>query len=109
MEISLRACTALRTLTLRHHSPLSRTVLELVSEVRAPLRRLALGVLDADDAAALPSFAPLAAHLGAEIMRTLQEGRVLYRGPLPASAVLRKLQEDLPALHARGALEVERL
>ncbi|GJE91636.1 hypothetical protein PsYK624_077860 [Phanerochaete sordida] len=108
-EISLRPCTALRALTLRHHNPLSRAVLELVSEVRTPLRSLTLGVLDVDGAAALPCFAPLAVCLSEALMRTLQEGRVLYRGPLPESAVLKKLREDLPLLHARGTLKVERL
>ena len=108
MEISLRACTALRTLTLRHHSPLSRAVLELVAEVAAPLRSLTLGVLAAPDAHSLPDFAPIAAHIPAALMHTLQEERLLYAGPVDERVVLAKLRRDMPAVHAHGVLKVER-
>ena len=107
MEISLRACTALRKLTLRHHSPLSSAVLGLLSEVAAPLRSITLGVLDAPDAHSLPDFAPIAAHISEALMSTLQEERVLYSGPVPERVVLAKLQRDLPVIHARGVLKVQ--
>ncbi|EKM52051.1 uncharacterized protein PHACADRAFT_150980 [Phanerochaete carnosa HHB-10118-sp] len=82
---------------------------DLVSEVRAPLRSITLGVLAAPDVHALPSFAPLAAHIGEALMRTLKEERVLYSGPVPESAILEKLQRELPVIHAMGVLKVERV
>ncbi|EKM52056.1 uncharacterized protein PHACADRAFT_150994 [Phanerochaete carnosa HHB-10118-sp] len=82
---------------------------ELVSEVQAPLRSITLGVLNVADADTLPSLAPLAAVINNDLMSTLQEERLLYTGPVPERVVLQKLQRDLPDIHARGVLSVERV
>ena len=108
MDISLAKCRVLRKLTMRHHTPVSRAVRELVSEVPAPLRTLALGVVSAADAQALPDFGVLQAHIAARIS-TLQEVLLLSSGPVPEQVVLAKLQRDLPVLHAKGVLKVIRL
>lgn len=108
-DISLEHCTALRALTLRHHNPLSDAVAQLVAEVRAPLKRIALGVLVVPAAGALPDFLPLAAVLGGRLMDTLHEELLFYSSPVPESVVLAKLERDLPVICAKGVLKVHRV
>ena len=107
MDISLQKCTALRALTLHHHSPISTTVLALLDEVRAPgLRSLTLGVLATSTPAALPDFSLLGAHISDATLANLCEGTVLYSGALAEETVLTKLRADLPLVHEHGVLKV---
>ena len=68
----------------------------------------ALGVLVASDAHSLPDFSPIALHISEKLMRTLEEERLLYVGPVPEQVVLAKMRRDLPVVHARGVLKVQR-
>ncbi|GJE89970.1 hypothetical protein PsYK624_060880 [Phanerochaete sordida] len=106
-DISLRPCTALRTLTLRHHSPLSPAVLELVAGVRSPVRCITVGVFALPDERSLPTFALLAQTIGDALAGPLQKIRVLFTGPIGQRAVLAKLQQDLA--HVADDLNVERV
>ena len=99
----------LQSLTLRHHNPMSRATLELLSEVPAPdLESLSLGVLAVNEEVTLPDFAQMQRHIKPTWMVSLKEERILYSGTLADDVLLHRLRRDLPVLHAHGTLKVVR-
>lgn len=109
-SISIAHCSHLRSLTLYDENVTSAAIVGFINELNSPyMQTISLTLTsNAEDAMWLPDLSSLAAPLARVSLRSLEAVHIRYHGLLATDVVREQIERALPAVHARGIIEVSR-